>query len=327
MGINKNFEVDAVITWVDGNDQKHREKMSKYIKNKNSLNNKSVRMRYDQVNEIEFSVKSILKYAKFVRNIFIVTDNQTPSFLKDIEKAKQKYSNVFVVDHSIIFEGYNHYLPTFNCLPIESLLYKIPNLAEHFLYLNDDLFLLRETQISDFFINSNPVIRGFWTNFYEDIWYKKIQKLSYKFIGKETKENIYGFKKGQQNIAKILGFDKYVRHDHTIQPLRKSTYDNYYIKNPEILDLNIKHRFRHSEQYTIQSLANHLEIKKGDFVLKTDYQLGYFQNYKKPLWWIKFKLRKVEKNKDMLFLCMQSLDQCPEDKLGFIKKWLSNKYD
>ena len=95
MGINKNFEVDAVITWVDGNDQKHREKMSKYIKNKNSLNNKSVRMRYDQVNEIEFSVKSILKYAKFVRNIFIVTDNQTPSFLKDIEKAKQKYSTCF----------------------------------------------------------------------------------------------------------------------------------------------------------------------------------------------------------------------------------------
>ena len=149
----------------------------------------------------------------------------------------------------------------------------------------------------------------------------------HKFIGKETKENVYGFKKGQQNIAKILGFDKYVRHDHTIQPLRKSTYDNYYIKNPEILDLNIKHRFRHSEQYTIQSLANHLEIKKGNFVLKNDYQLGYFQNYKKPLWWIKFKLRKIENNKEILFLCMQSLDQCPEDKLGFIKKWLSNKYD
>jgi hypothetical protein len=55
--------------------------------------------------------------------------------------------------------------------------------------------------------------------------------------------------------------------------------------------------------------------------------LVYFQNYKKPLWWIKLKLRKIENNKDMLFLCMQSLDQCPEDKLDFIKKWLSNKYD
>ena len=60
---------------------------------------------------------------------------------------------------------------------------------------------------------------------------------------------------------------------------------------------------------------------------KNEYQLGYFQNYKKPLWWIKFKLRKVENNKEILFLCMQSLDQCPEDKLDFIKKWLSNKYN
>ena len=212
-------------------------------------------------------------------------------------------------------------------MPIESLLYKIPGLAEHFLYLNDDFFLLRETNVSDFFINNKPVIRGFWTNFYEDIWYKKVQKIVYKFIDKESKENIYGFKKGQQNIAKILGFKKYVRLDHTIAPLRKSTYDNYYIKNSEILDLNIKHRFRHPEQYTNQALANHLEIKKDNFVLKNDYQLVYFQNYKKPLWWLKNKLKRAEKDKNKLFLCMQSLDQCSEEKLVYIKKWLHSKYN
>jgi hypothetical protein len=319
--------VDAVITWVDGNDLKHREKMSKYFEDKNTLSNKSVRMRYDQVDEIEFAVKSILKYAKFVRNIFIVTDNQTPSFLENRETAKQKYPNVFIIDHSTIFQEYKHYLPTFNCLPIESLLYRIPNLAEHFLYLNDDLFLLRETKVSDFFKGYKPVIRGFWTNFYEDIWYKKVEKMVYKFIGNKTKENVYGFKKGQQNIAKILGFDKYVKLDHTIAPLRKSTYANYYKKNPEILDLNIKHRFRHPEQYTNQSLANHLEIKKDNFVLKNDYQLVYFQNYKKPFWWLKSKLKRAEKDSNKLFLCMQSLDQCPEGKLIYIKKWLQYKYD
>ena len=55
--------VDAVITWVDGSEPKHREKMSKYLEDKNSLNSRTVRMRYDQIDEIEFSVKSILKYA------------------------------------------------------------------------------------------------------------------------------------------------------------------------------------------------------------------------------------------------------------------------
>ena len=116
--------VDAVITWVYGNDSKHREKMSQYIENKNSLSNKLVRMRYDQVYEIEFSVKSILKYAEFVRNIFIVTDNQIPDFFKDIKTAKQKYSNIFIIYHCVIFRDYKDYLPTFNCLPIEFLLYK-----------------------------------------------------------------------------------------------------------------------------------------------------------------------------------------------------------
>ena len=46
-------------------------------------------MRYDQVNEIEFSVKSILKYAKFIRNIYIITDNQKPEFLKDDKIAEK----------------------------------------------------------------------------------------------------------------------------------------------------------------------------------------------------------------------------------------------
>jgi hypothetical protein len=326
MRTDEAFEVDAVITWVNGNDQEHKQKMAGYIDDKSFLNSKSIGMRYDQVNEIEFSVKSILKYAKFVRNIYIVTDNQTPDFLKDVEKAKKEYPSVFIVDHKIIFEGYQKYLPTFNCLPIESLLYKIPDLSEYFLYFNDDLFLVNETKLEDFFINNKPVVRGFWTSFYEDIWYKKLQVLMYKILGKARVTNSYGYRKGQQNIARILGFKKYVRLDHTVAALRKSTYSQYYKENPKMLDRNIKHRFRHPEQYTNQSLANHLEIQKNTFVLKKEYQLVYFQNYKKPFFWIKFKLNYITKNQNKLFLCMQSLNQCPEEKLRYIKSWLHNKY-
>ena len=163
MLVDKDLFVDAVITWVDGNDPIHKAKMEKLIENKNSINNKSVKMRYGQVNEIEFAVKSILQYAKFVRNIFIVTDNQTPEFLKDKEKAKREYPTVSIVDHKMIFEGYSQYLPTFNCLSIESLLYKIPNLSEHFLYLNDDFFLINETTIDDFFYQGNGSYTGFKT--------------------------------------------------------------------------------------------------------------------------------------------------------------------
>ena len=115
--------------------------------------------------------------------------------------------------------------------------------------------------------------------------------------------------------------------DHTPAALRKCTYIKYFEQNPEMLNNNIKHRFRHQEQYSIQSLGNNLEIKNNIFTLKNDYQLMYFQNYKKPFWWLKNKLKRAEKDKNKLFICTQSLDQCPEEKLDYIKNWLHNKYD
>ena len=71
MSKNKDFMVDAVITWVNGNDPVHASKLQEYLEVKEDLGSKSLKMRYNQVNEIEFAVKSILKYAKFVRNILL----------------------------------------------------------------------------------------------------------------------------------------------------------------------------------------------------------------------------------------------------------------
>jgi hypothetical protein len=325
MHCNEYFAIDAVITWVDGNDPKHREKMSKYLEDKNSLNSSAVRMRYDQVDEIEFSVKSILKYAKFVRNIFIVTDNQIPSFLKDIETAQIKYPNIFIIDHKTIFKGYHHYLPTFNSLSIESLLHKIPNLSEHFLYFNDDVFIANKSKSTDFFIKGAPVVRGNWKQYHENIWHKKVKSFFKKIIN--NKKVTYSHNKGLQKAAKLLNFKKYIFPDHNPSPLRKSVLESYFERNSAVLEENIKHRFRHPNQFVCHSLSNHLEIKNDTFTLKNDNQLVYFQNYKKPLLWIKTKLATIKKDQNKLFLCMQSLSQCPEEKLKYIKDWLHKKYD
>jgi hypothetical protein len=75
--------IEAVFTGVNGNHEKHKDKLRKFV-SEEVLNSKDLRTKLDQDNEIEFAVKSILKYAKFVRNIFTVTGNQTPDFLKDI---------------------------------------------------------------------------------------------------------------------------------------------------------------------------------------------------------------------------------------------------
>lgn len=311
------MQIDAVITWVDGKDELHQQKMLPYLENKEVVRNKKFRTRFDQVEEIKYTVNSILKFAPFIRNIFIVTDNQTPKFLKN--KQEGEYTNVFIVDHQQIFKDDIEFLPVFNCRPIETKLYDIPNLSEHFIYFNDDMFLLKEVKISDFFIDGKPVVRGKWLKFNENIFYKRL-------FNSEKKKKRAGHKKAQEMSAKLLGFKKYYKFHHTPYPLRVSTFKNFFKENKEIERLNIKHKFRDSEQYTPQGLANHIEIKNKTAVLKNDYQLVYFQNYKKSFVWLKYKLNTFTKRKDKLFLNMQSLDQCPGEKQNYVLNWLEERY-
>lgn len=304
------IEIDAVILWVDGNDENHKNKITPYLKGSQKAKSKKFRTRFDQVNEIKFTVDSILKFASYIRNIYIVTDEQIPDFLKQGD-AKKTYKNVFIVDHKDIFKGFEQYLPTFNCRPIETCIHKIPDLAEHFIYLNDDFFIINQTKPEDFFLNGLPVLRGKWLHFDENIFYKKF---------KTTKK---GHKAIQQNAAKIVGFNKYYNFKHTPHPLRKSTFATFFKANNNVFIENIKHKFRNENQFTPQGLANHIEIKNNNCVLKDDLQLMYFRSYKKPLLWYKLKLRKEGKRK--LFLGMQSLDLCPAPILEYLLTWLKKR--
>ena len=307
---SKNNPIDAVILWVDGNDENHKAKMLPYLEDKTKVNSEKFRTRYDQVNEIKFTIDSILKYAPYIRNIYIITDNQTPDFLKN-SKTEHTYKKVSIVDHKVIFKDYDDYLPTFNCRPIETCLYRIPDLAEHFIYFNDDFFLINETKPSDFFKDGLPILRGKWLKFDKDIFYKRFKKPR------------VGHKSIQQNAARLAGFNKYYNFKHTPHPLRKSTFETYFEANEDVLIENIKHQFRKTSQFTPQGLANHLEIKNKTCYFKSDLQLMYFRSYKKPLYWYKFKLN--VKAKDKLFLGLQSLDRSPPHILNYILGWLEER--
>ena len=306
----KEMPIDAVILWVDGEDERHKEKILPYIKDTGRIKSKKFRTRFDQVNEIKFTIDSILKFAPYIRNIYVVTDEQTPSFLIN-RKTEDKYKKVSIVDHSVIFKGYEEYTPTFNCRPIETCIYRIPNLAEHFIYFNDDFFLINETKPSDFYKDGLPVLRGKWLKFDEDIFYKKLKKAK------------AGHKSIQQNAAKLIGFNKYYNFKHTPHPLRKSTFENYFKVNKDVLIENIRHKFRNENQFTPQGLANHIEIKNKTCYLKSDLQLMYFRSFKKPLFWYKYKLNRKDKGK--LFLGLQSLDLCPPNILKYILHWLGKR--
>ena len=135
-----------------------------------SMSSKEFKSRYEQINEINFCIDSLIKFAPFLRKIFLITDQQIPKFLNGDVHA---YKKVILIDHKEIFKDYHEYLPTFNSLSIETCMHRIPELAEHFIYLNDDFFLINPTRQEDFFRGGHPILRGKWLKYDSDIFYKR----------------------------------------------------------------------------------------------------------------------------------------------------------
>lgn len=313
--------IDAVITWVDGSDVTWREKINTHLEKKIDWNNKISSKRYNSIDEIDIAIESIIKFAPFIRNIFLVTDNQQPkSFNALKEKAAKQNIHLKLVDHSVIFKDYETCLPTFNSCSIITMLYRIPEMAEHFVIFNDDTFLMRPTKVEDFFVNGLPVIRGRWDNFYNNNWFRKTYN---KYFNKNLKTNV-GYKYLQQKSAQIAGFkDKYVRRDHTPVSARKSTLERFFGDNPDLLYNNVKHKFRNNDQFIISSLSNHLEIKNKTYVLQTNFQLTYFRTYKViptlfKLWWF-------DVNPKKLFVCLQSLELGSKQMQTYVLNWINKK--
>jgi hypothetical protein len=97
-------------------------------------------------------MRSAEKHAPWIRQIFIVTDNQVPTWLKtDHPKVK-------VIDLTDIMPV--EILPSFNSNVIEAHFYRIPGLTEHFLYANDDMFFNAPVSPDFFFTQAGyPIVR------------------------------------------------------------------------------------------------------------------------------------------------------------------------
>ncbi|PCH78173.1 MAG: hypothetical protein COB98_01415 [Flavobacteriaceae bacterium] len=318
--LKENYPVDAVITWVDSSDINWRIKINEHLETKIDWDDKKESTRYNSINEIEITILSILKFATYIKNIYLITDNQEPScFLELKEKAQLKNVNLVLVDHKVIYKGYEQYLPTFNSQSIETMMYRIPTLSEHFVYFNDDFFLINETQKTDFFVDGVPFLRGDWIKFDENNIIKKLFKSKKRKLGATHKN-------AKEKGAKLAGFDKNYNFHHTPYPLRKSVFEKFYAKNEDVLILNIKHIFRHVDQYVPQGLINHLEIKSNTCKLSSNLALCYIQTY--SYFKVRKKLYKADFNKNnVLFMCLQSLETADPKSLKYILKWIDNKLE
>lgn len=320
--------IDAVITWVDGGDPKHAKKLDDYLQSIGGSRPKSAsKTRFHHAGELDYCVTSILKFAPWIRTIFIVTDNQQPELMQTL-KGTEFESRINVVDHRIIFSGYEEVLPTFNSSSILTMLWRIPELSERFIFFNDDIFLINPVKQEDFFQRDKVVLRGKWSLMNDYLLHKLLVNFFKMLLGIkiDTTQKRPGHRERQQLAARIIGFGKqYFRLPHVPHSWKRSTFAHYFAQYPQVMADNIQPKFRSPSQFVVEALAAHLEIRGENVAFDKTSRNVQLKPNEQFYWRIKRKLKVADQQPQYLFTCIQSIESASEKKQKLIFDWLDKR--
>ena len=268
---SKNYPIDAVITWVDGNDPKWQKSKAEYAKNYSDPESTHA-ARFRDWDNLDLVVKSIQKNLPWIRKIFIVTAQQTPKWYNKDPQVQLVFHQDFIPQK---------YLPTFNSHTIELNLHRIKGLSEHFIYFNDDTFVINPMPKTAFFQNGLPCDFGIMSihcqqksRMIYDICNNNVSLINEHFkiqsIIKNHREHWfnlkYGTKYNLQNftLARCPRFPGF-KNFHLPQPFLKYTYRVVWQAEPNVLDETCSHKFRTKDDVN-QYLIKDWQLCTGDFV-------------------------------------------------------------
>lgn len=267
------MKTDFVITWVDGNDSEWRKEKEKYSPSKIDESNSD--NRYRDWGLLPYWFRGVEKFTPWVNKIYFVTWGHIPEFLNiDNEKLE-------IINHKSFIP--QKYLPTFSSHAIEVNLHRIPKLSEHFVYFNDDTFIIRPMPEASFFRSDLPCTCGserpieltgdigIWQhaavndlgiinkNFSKSAQVKKYQK---KYASNEYR--------WQDNIRTVILEKLYpdyftgFKNLHAPAAYLKSTFESVWNAETNLLDKTSSNRFRTAEDVN-QWVMLWWQIASGNF--------------------------------------------------------------
>ena len=171
----------------------------------------------------------------------------------------------------------SQFLPTFNSVVIEYYLHRIPDLAEHFVYFNDDFYIINKVGIERFFSNGLPCdiatlkYNPSWSQWYRTL--KNSIKIINRYFDKKeimTRDHDKWFHKSYGAKAKwnyiLKPYNKFIplRTPHNAQPYLKSTFEEVWSVVEKELTEASQNKFRALDDYTPE-LFRTWQICKGNF--------------------------------------------------------------
>jgi hypothetical protein len=241
-------DTDIVIAWVSGADSQHQKKRAQYLASGPAPETLATKARrFSDNEEIRFNLRSVRNHAPWVRRIWLITDDQFPDC---IDRDIARRHNIEVIDHRDIYRGYEGFLPVFNSLAIETMLWRIPGLAEQFIYCNDDMIFAAPTRESDFFRDGKVVLRGTWADL--------------------TDKPVSFHNANQVAAAQMFGYDltNFFGTPHVHYPMLRSVMEEAFAEFRPEFERNMAFRFRDRSQFWPISVHGYL-------AMRTDRAIGY----------------------------------------------------
>lgn len=262
------IQIDFVIPWVDGNDPAWRNEKSKYIPQLQEDNREE---RYRDWDNLRYWFRGIEKFAPWVHKIYFITWGHIPNWL-DVHNER-----LVIVKHEDFIP--REYLPIFNVNPIEVNLHRINGLSEHFVYFNDDTFIINKMSKYDFFKNGLPCETAALNVHCLDARYNTYGPLqAIGIINKyfDLRKVLLDYWKkwfSPQNGVNVfrtiylLPCPRFpgVYQTHLPTAFLKSTFETLWRLEPDLLKETCKNKFRNKLDYT-QWLFKDWQLVSGNFI-------------------------------------------------------------
>lgn len=278
--IESTFSIDIVIPWVDGSDPEWIQEYNKFIPKEKRIKIDASENRYRDNGLLKYWFRGIEKFAPWVRTIHFVTCGQKPDWL-NLNNPKLHW-----VKHSDYIPS--EYLPVFSSHPIELMMHKIPGLAEHFIYFNDDFFLIAPVDESFYFRKGLPCDRAALniipcTDIMGHIVLNDLDEINKYFSTRSVVSKNFSKwitpKNGLLNLRTLflLPWSRFsgFYDPHFAQPYTKSVLEEVWKNCSSILHNTMKSRFRSMSDVN-QWLFRYWQLCKGNFFPSSVKKKRYF---------------------------------------------------
>lgn len=263
------MDIDFVVTWVDMSDPEWQKDFIKYSSTGDNTKNGVSKARFRDQGFLRYWFRGVEKFAPWVRKIHFVTSGQKPDWLDE------NNPKIHLVSHKDFIP--ERFLPTYNSVVIERYMHRIPGIADHFVYFNDDFFIINSIGPERFFRDGLPCdIAAFHYNPSWSQWYKRIKNnmriINRHFDKKEVMERwhdkwfdkSYGSKARWNYLLKPYGKFITLRTPHNAQPYLKSTFEEVWAVAEKELTETSANKFRALTDYTPE-LFRAWQICRGNF--------------------------------------------------------------